>query len=577
VSSSDPALHPDRGGRAGSDRAVRVLQGVTYGLGAVLVALSLWVVIARLRYPIDAEWMTGAIRDGVERVRDGKPLYVAPSARFIPFVYPPLYFWLAGSLAKLGSSFMACKVVSLGATIAAGWSIWRISRALGATARWSRMALLLHVATYSLTLLFYDLERVDGLYAGMLLVAVALLVDGQTARSTAIAGILLGLAFFAKQAGLVAFVATVVGLLLAGERRRASIVFGAGAPAFGIVFGVLEFGTGGWFRYYCLTLPSAHGIRAQRLTTFFIQDAPRAFALTAASVALVTWVVVVLIRERRRSRGDRKPCPLPWREVVLASLVAASMAAAFFFRAHSGGWPNVLVAWLPLACPAFALVATRVETAARGTRSEHTVPLLLLGAVSLQLLGAMFDPMELAPNAADLEDHERLVALVRDLEREGDVLLLPTGHITKETSAHAAALYDVLRAGDHAPTDLLEGLKNKRFAAIIVDVPVDCDFAQCDELEVAIAASYFVSARRHERDHTGTTGYDARPRWTLRPRRIPPNRTEPLTKAQLFLRQRIEKTLAEMKAAQTPADIEPHPSAEIELLADHEIRNAPPH
>ena len=560
MSSSDPPSREAHDSR--TTRAVRALWGLTWALGATLAVLAAWVVIARLLHPIDAEWMTGAVRDGVERVRDGKPLYVAPSARFIPFVYPPLYFWVAGLLARVMSSFAACKVVSIGATVAAGWGIFRIARALGATAQWSRVALLLHLATYSLTLLFYDLERVDGLYAGLLMVSLALLFSGKSLRSSAIAGALLALSFYAKQAGLLAFAAAVVGLLLAGERKRAMVVLGAGGLVLLLLLGVLEATTGGWFRYYCLTLPSAHGIRAQRLTTFFIQDAPKAFALTAASVALVVAVLVALVRERK------KPASMAWQEVVLAAIVGASMVAAFSFRAHSGGWANVLVAWLPLACPAFAIVATRMESWSKDTRAEHVMSVALLSAVSLQLLGAMFDPMELAPNASDEHDHDQLVSLVRDLEREGDVLVLPSGHVTKESGAHAAALYDVLRAGDRAPADLLEGLKNRRFAAIIVDIPVDCDFPQCDELEIAIAKSYFVAARRHERDRTGMTGYDARPRWTFRPRKTP---IEVATKEELFLRQRIEKSFAEMKSAQTAPNTEPHPSDEIEEEADHEL------
>jgi hypothetical protein len=539
-----------------------VLLGITYALGATLLLLSLWVVVARLLYPIDAEWMTGAMRDGVERVRDGHRLYDAPSARFIPFVYPPLYFWVSGLLARLCSSFVACKVVSLAATVAAGWGVFRIARALGATPMWSRIALLLFVATYPLTILFYDLERVDGLYAGMIVVAIAVLFSGKGTRSNALAGALLGLAFFAKQAGLLAFAATVVGLLLAGERKRASVVLGAGLAVMAIVFGWLELGTGGWFRYYCLKLPGAHGIRAERLTTFFIQDAPKAFAITAASVALTASTLVALVRDRKKPKEER--APHAWQEIVLAAVVGASMAAAFSFRAHAGGFSNVLVAWLPLGCPAFALVATRAETWARGTKAESAMTTTLLAAVCLQLLGAMFDPMELAPNADDLRDRERLVGLVRELEQQGEVIVLPMGHVTKDTHVHAAALYDVLRAGDRAPADLLDGLAQRRYAAIVVDVPVDCDFAQCDELELSIARNYFVAARRHERTHTGMTGHDARARWVLRPRKT---QLPAATMEAARVRQQIEKSFAEMKAAQTPRDVEVRPSEEIEELA----------
>ena len=565
MGTSDPLRQAVHCGRASS--AARVLLGITYALGGTLLVLSLWVVVARLVYPIDAEWMAGAVRDGVERVRDGKPLYEAPSARFIPFVYPPLYFWLSAVLARFCSSFVACKLVSIAATIAAGWGIFRIARVLGATPLWSRVALLLFVATYPLTILFYDLERVDGLYAGIIVVAIAVLFSGKSATSNAVAGALLGLAFFAKQAGLVAFAAAVVGLVLAGERKRAAVVLGAGLAVMAIVFGWLEISTGGWFRYYCLKLPGAHGIRAQRLTTFFIQDAPKAFAITAASVALTVSVLMALLRERKKPAAERTPPA--WQDVVLAAMVGTSMAAAFSFRAHSGGWPNVLVAWLPLGCAAFAVVATRAEAWARTTGAPHVMTMTLLAAVSLQLLGAMFDPMELAPNADDMKDRERFIGLVRELEQQGEVIVLPMGHVTKDTHAHAAALYDVLRAGDRAPADLLEGLEQRRYAAIVVDIPVDCDFAQCDELEVVIAKNYFVAARRHEREHTGMTGYDARPRWTFRPRKTP---LPTVSKNDLFIRQRVEKSFAEMKEAQTPRDAEVRPSEEIEELAASALR-----
>jgi hypothetical protein len=541
---------------------VRVLRGITYALGATLGLLSVWVMVARLRYPIDAEWMTGAVRDGVERVRDGKQLYTAPSAAFTPFVYPPLYFWVAGALAKVCSSLVACKVVSIAGTVAAGWGVFRIARAAGATAAWSRIALVLFVATYPLTLLFYDLERVDGLYAGIVVAGVAILLSGNPEKPTAssvAAGVLLGLAFFAKQAGLVVFAVAVVGLAIAGERRRAAIVLGAGLAVLAVLGITLHTTTGGWFAYYCLKLPGAHGIRPERITTFFIVDAPKAFAITAASVALCVPVLVAVVRNRK------KPEAMAWQELVLAALVGASMAAAFSFRAHAGGWQNVLVAWLPLGCPAFAIVATRLEAAAEDTPMHRPVTLMLFAAVSLQLLGAFFDPSELAPDAEDMKDRDRLVGLVRELEQQGEVMVLPTGHLTKQTTAHTAAIYDVLRAGDRAPVDLLDGLAARRWAAIFVDTPVDCSLPQCDELEMATARSYFVAGRRHDREHTGMTGYDGRPRWLLRPRKAPLSTAT--TKEALFLRRGVEMTLAQMKSAQTPADREIAPADEIEAEA----------
>jgi hypothetical protein len=547
------------------------MRGLTLVLGAVLVVLSLFVVVQRFRYPIDGEWMTGAIRDGVERLRDGQQLYVAPSARFIPFVYTPLYFWVCSLAARCCSTFVACKLVSIAATVTTGWGILRISRTLGASPFWSGIALLLHVATYSLTILFYDLERVDAFYAAIIVVALAVLLARDSLAGNLVAGVLFGLAFFAKQAGLLTFGAVVIGLLLARERRRTSIVGISGAVVLLALGAYLELKTGGWFRYYCLTLPSAHGLRAERVSMFFIVDVPKAFAITAGSVAVSVPLLWSFVRHRRRLEGASS------QDVVFAAVIAATMAASFSFRAHSGGWPNVLVAWLPLGCAATAIAATRAEEAAKGSNVARLTSLVLLGGVSLQLLGAMFDPLELSPNREDLAERERFVALIRKLEEQGEVLVTTAGNVTRPSSVHAAALYDIVRAGDHAPADLLEGLAQRRYVAIFLGLPdeYDCGLPTCNELSSAIVRNYFVAGRRHERDRTGTSGYDARPRWLLRPRKNPLDGA--LTTAELLDRQRIEKGFAEMKSAQSPLDTEVSPSDEIEELTEREVVTRDPH
>src|SRR4051812_47642730 len=175
----------------------------------------------RFRYPTDGEWMTGAVRDGVDRVRDGKQLYGPPSARFVPFVYTPIYFWFSAALAHFMSTFAACKIVSILATASMGWGIVRIARSLGADWLWSAIGVLLLFASYPLTLYFYDLERVDPLGAAFVVCGVAVLVSRPSLAASALAGVILGVAFFAKQPGLLAFVAAVAGLAFVGERKRA--------------------------------------------------------------------------------------------------------------------------------------------------------------------------------------------------------------------------------------------------------------------------------------------------------------------------------------------------------------------
>ncbi|MDB5218194.1 MAG: hypothetical protein JWO86_6121 [Myxococcaceae bacterium] len=524
---------------------------VVLALGGVLVVLFLWVVIARLVNRVDPEWMTGSVRESVERVRDGKPIYIAPSATFIPFVYTPLYIWLAAALARFCSVFVACKILSLSATALTAWCIARLARLFGATRFWTVVGVLLHCGTYSVTLFFFDIERVDALSSAIVLLALVVLLEGEggTAR-TALAGVLFGLAFFAKQPGLIAFVAAVCGLALAREKRRALIVLLVGASVFALMFAYIDARTGGWFHYYCMKIPRSHGIEPALISTFFIIDLPKLFVLGAGSAVITIPVAWSAIRRRLPPEG------MPWREVVFAAVVAAGVAGAFFLRAHRGGWANVIVAWTPLGCAAAAIAASRMERLAESTPLARPVSLLLLLGVTLQLLGNAFDPNENTPDSDDKKASDSFTALVRKAEEQGEVVVTTTGGITRAPHFHAAALFDVVRAGDRAPADYLGALRERRYAALFVGAPDEfmCELPSCKELSNTTLRNYFVAARLEDREKTGMVGYDGRARWIMRPRRHP---LQSLSRRQLDERIRQEIGIADMQrlAAAPHADI----------------------
>ena len=51
-------------------------------------------------FPFELESVEGHCLQQVGRVLDGQPLYVAPSLDFVPLIYMPLYFYLAGYWAR---------------------------------------------------------------------------------------------------------------------------------------------------------------------------------------------------------------------------------------------------------------------------------------------------------------------------------------------------------------------------------------------------------------------------------------------------------------------------------------------
>src|SRR5205823_5763447 len=122
--------------------------------------------------------------------------YAEPSATWIPFIYPPLYYWLG---ALLGGSALACRLVSLASVLVQAVMARRIARELGATSFWATASAALVLACFPYAGWWYDLERSDTLAGAMTLVTCALLVRARTPRAHAMAGLVAGLAFFAKQ------------------------------------------------------------------------------------------------------------------------------------------------------------------------------------------------------------------------------------------------------------------------------------------------------------------------------------------------------------------------------------------
>src|SRR6185503_15120978 len=85
------------------------------------VALSIWIFVilgrvflARLRYPLDLEWMEGGVLTHALRLASGQPLYAEPSVDFVSFLYTPLYPAVLCVLAKVfGLSYVLGRAVSI--------------------------------------------------------------------------------------------------------------------------------------------------------------------------------------------------------------------------------------------------------------------------------------------------------------------------------------------------------------------------------------------------------------------------------------------------------------------------------
>jgi hypothetical protein len=544
--------------------------------GATLTALFVYVVGARIGFPFELEWMCGSVVDHVDRVRAGLPVYTEPTTRWIPYLYPPLFYWLG---AALGGGFVACRAISLAAALAQAACIAWIAKRNGATRYWSIVAVLMFFAAYFYVGYWYDLERSDTLCAALVLVAAVVLqarpstagaIDSEgesagvlSACRPIAAGVTLGAAFFAKQQAL-PFAVAAVAALLVQRQYKGAIALAAAAAA--IIAGGTRWqdaGSGGWFSYYVWKMPAAHGIDTRLLGDVLDYDVPRGAVLIAATLGCGAVIA------RDFLRGQKQ-------QILLGAMLAAGFVSAFASRLHIGGWINVLQFWTSFACPAAAVVATRAESWLTASRFARHAAVVSYAAIA-QFALWVHSPAERVPNGALRANTERFLADIDRLRKDGEVLVVGRGHVTDPTHFQMSALADVARFSG-SPADLLQAIRERRLAAIVDDgrppnsappalwPPVMLE--DVPALRAALFANYFVAERIDDQAGAVAMPAPALPRWVYLPRR------EPLAEGGKDVDPRHfgEQVLAARRSSTLRSgQLAPYNTAEIEELAARDL------
>jgi hypothetical protein len=443
------------------------------GAVALLAALPVFqtvgaAMLARRDYPGDLEWMEGATLVSAWRVQQGLPLYDLPASDYIPFIYPPLHAWVLAALGQvfplgytlgrslsIGCTFVALSALVIGARRAG--ATWVLALASGA----------LFLSCWADGGTFYDLVRTDAL--SLALIAWALVFGAMpSARATVASGLLLALAFTAKQHAALLGIPMLAGIARAHGRTRAlQFVAASAGPALLFLAGMSAATRGGFFTWLVL-VPSAHGQSLDRLVPGAQIEVWKALPVTTSAVLLAGLVF------RKR---------VYWGGVALTTLVIVSL-----MRGHTGGYLNVLIPafWVSALLPA-VVGGALAESPRWGVAARLATPVV----VALQLVAWQTDPLKLAqalrrgnsPTAA-------WSAAQKDLAR-----YLPTAAdraATDQLVDQIAALPGRVLI-PHAPWYAVLAGKEPSFALITlwdIDHKRGCYRTHVDDIEAAMATSF---------------------------------------------------------------------------------------
>ncbi|MFQ5645532.1 MAG: ArnT family glycosyltransferase [bacterium] len=478
------------------DRADKFLGYLLIFLTAGFIALFLYTVLCRIFYPFDLEWMEGGfIMQGLWLLK-GNPLYVAPTIKFIPFLYTPLMSWIAAAfLYVLGTGFWQVRLVSVFSTLGCAALIYLFVKRETGKAAAAFIAAGLLLGAYGVTGFYYDVIRVDNLLMFLAGTGFYFAFLPHTRRNVVLSAFFLSLSFFAKQTGL--FYTAAVGLYYLLNDRKSCFLFSLCAAGF-ILIPVLylQYTSHGWFSFYTFDIISTYSFKPGFVSSLFIPDLLyRLPGLTLLSLGYFLFYV------RKKDWFGFLPIA-----------TATGIAASFLMRNKSGGVENCLI-------PMIFFEAVLAGIMISGIIKSDKVKLLAMALLLVQFYAFKYNPAYSIPGEADLKTGKKVLSYLR--RQDSSVWLLDhTYHpamLGRWPQIHNMAIYDVWRTGKPVGLSLKRMIEEKKFSKIITSYLTDDD-----RLHRYINRNYYQAALLLPPDDPSfylKAGFLMRPQYVFLPRK----------------------------------------------------------
>ncbi len=486
--------------------ALRACCAVVAGL--FLLALA-GIVSARALYPFQLEWMEGGSVDHVRRILAGDALYVKPGFDFIPYAYPPLYYYLSSLVARAtGLGLLPLRLVSIAATATTFFLLHALVRRETGDRLAAFVAVGIFAASFPLSGAWMDLARVDPLYLCGFCAALWFLRRPDLDPSGLRAGTCFALAFLVKQIALPMSLPCLLYELRRDARRGAAILVGTGLLA-GAASLALVILSDGWYAYYVFQLPPerfASQFQVQRIPVFWMQHVLARLPILSALAIWSLW------HEWRRDRDSA---------LFLSMLTLGMVGTSWWSCLEETAYDNNLLPFhLCLGLLAGVALGRASEPGRRGAGSAS----LAVGALLLlQLLLLGYDPRVHVPSR---EDRAAGRSLERRLSASAAELVMThrpflPGLAEAPITAHIHAINDVLR-GDEGPAsrdlerELVGIFGQRRVRRLLVD---EGWWFASEDINQAIQSQYRVSERLFDDDSVfwTRTGMASRPAYLLVP------------------------------------------------------------
>jgi 4-amino-4-deoxy-L-arabinose transferase-like glycosyltransferase len=408
------------------------LRAVLTGTAVAFLLTHIGVGLLRVFWPIPLDDLELAVIAHVQRAAAGLPLYITPRLDFVPLVYPPLFYHVAGWFwTSLGSGFPAVRLVSFVASAASIGLVALIVRYETGSWRAALLAAGLRSAV-SGEIGWLSLARVDSLMLVLVLAGTCSLRVARSSAAAAAAGVFFGLAVLTKQPAVFTFAALTVWQAMVDWRRAVALVSGFLA-AVAAIGGAWQWESHGWFSYYVLHV-SVNQRAGDLLGT--LRGIEMLFELLPFAVLASCLMPLRVVRESLSIDRDTARF---WMSATIGGAIAC-----FGSKLIHGTDMNAL---LPVCSYLIVQLAIYVESLVRLTR-RRAIPAIELTATAVvlaQFVLTAYVPAQLLPESLD----ERAKWVVHVSTGQGDRL--------ERRRLHWSALDPARHADSQAVTDLLSG------------------------------------------------------------------------------------------------------------------------
>lgn len=435
----------------------KTLQIFIFFIGLYFVCSYLFIVINRITYPFELEWMEGGTLMHIKKLVEGLDIYTSPSIDFIPAIYTPFYYYISKIAVSIwGFNFFSIRMISFISSILILFNIYLITLEIIKDKTFSFIAVSFFIASFNASGSWLDIGRVDSLAYFLLTSGFYMVLKKKLISVAVIAPIIFILAYLTKQ-NILIFALGAIFFIYYFDKRACiyfTIVFLCGLLITHLLYDIF---TDGWFSYYTLTLSNSLETKFNKLFTFWLNDIIKTYP-----IAILAILFLFL-----NSKNSHNILPSKFLIFLIAFLIIS-----YFPRVKIGGFENALI-------PAFIGISIYSSISMKYLFDELPLKFqkFLFLTVIIQLLLLYYPIAEHIPSSIDKKTGETLLSELKSIK--GNIFFPDHPFylflIGKESQAQSMAISDFINSKTKTEyknkllKEISNRIKNKYYEALIFD------------------------------------------------------------------------------------------------------------